>query len=520
MLVIMDERASPLLGVVGAGTMGSGIGLAALYADLPVVLFDVEQVILQRAGEYIERFLSKKSLSARLAKLQRTTSLEDLADCTIVVEAAPEILELKQDLFARLDAILPPPAILATNTSTLSVTAIASVCSHPRRVGGMHFFNPAAVMRLVEVIQGAATDPQVTTRLMKLATRMGKVPVAAQDQPGFIVNRVARSFYGEALQMLGEGAGEVPALDGLVRSAGFAMGPFELMDLIGIDVNLAAAQSVYQRFEQAPRFRPHPIQESMVAAGRLGRKTLDGFYHYDREGRQADRTEFERPPVSGEGSLWIGRGLWDYGVTASLEAAGYQITDQPQDSRAAFVLVGREEGLQQTLEELDAAMPPDRPMFCQVNEVSRSQLIQWVDRHRRLVGIDALFFRSAGATYLVGEQELEPEVSGSAESVILGSGHAPAWFCDIPGTVLSRIVCTLANEVALAVQDGLAETDTIDTAMQLGASYPHGPYRWGRELGWGRVLKILEFLQRETGDPRYRPAPRLRAWADQDEFSD
>jgi len=279
-----------IVGVVGAGTMGAGIAQVAAAAGHPVRLYDVADAAVERGlggiAAALERLVAKGRMAeeARVGLLGRiapTTALGDLADAAIVVEAAPEDLALKQDLFGRLEALLSDDAILATNTSTLSVAAIGAALRRPERCCGMHFFNPAPVMPLVEVIRGPATSDEVAQRVMALARAWGKEPIAARDAPGFVVNRVARPFYGEALRLYGEGAAGVEAIDRLARDAGFPMGPFELMDLIGIDVNLAAATSVWEGFFGEPRFRPHPIQRAMVDSGRLGRKTGRGYYRYD-----------------------------------------------------------------------------------------------------------------------------------------------------------------------------------------------------------------------------------------------
>ena len=269
------------IGVLGAGTMGSGIALTLLLADLPVSIYDVSEDMLARALEYLQKHLVKKGKETNLAELQLTTELADLGGSDILIEAVTEELGLKQELFARLDAICPPPAILATNTSTLSVTTIAAATSSPERVAGMHFFNPAPLLPLVEVVRGAHTSQETLQALLALAGKIGKTPVVASDTPGFIVNRVARPFYGEALRLLGERVATHDQIDRIVRlGAGFRMGPFELMDLIGIDVNFAVSRSVYEAFFHDPRFRPHPIQQRMVESGLLGRKTGRGFYEY------------------------------------------------------------------------------------------------------------------------------------------------------------------------------------------------------------------------------------------------
>ncbi len=282
------------IGIVGAGTMGAGIAETALSHGFAVVLYDVSEEILTRARERIRDGLARQVRHGRLtaedaekalARLRLTTDLDELGLAGLIIEAAPEDLTLKRDLFARLDRAAPPAAILASNTSSLSITALAEGAQRPQRIVGMHFFNPAPIMPLVEIIPGAATADDVVAAAAAAARALGKTPVEARDTPGFIVNRIARPFYLEALRLLADGVASVDTIDRIVRAAGgFRMGPFELLDLIGLDVNLAVTRSVYEASGQEPRFRPHPIQEQMVRAGRLGRKSGRGFYVYEKGG--------------------------------------------------------------------------------------------------------------------------------------------------------------------------------------------------------------------------------------------
>jgi 3-hydroxybutyryl-CoA dehydrogenase len=278
------------LAVIGAGTMGAGIAQVAAASGFRTRMYDVADEFLARGRSNIEdslcRFVERGRLAAEerdatLARLLPTTRLEDLADADFVIEAAPEDLTLKQDLFRSLDELCPPHAILASNTSSLSITEIAGATRRPGQVVGMHFFNPPPLMALVEVIGGQLTAEETLETTRGVARRFGKQPVTARDTPGFIVNRVARPFYLEGLRMLGEGLASVEIIDAAAREvAGFRMGPFELMDLIGVDINLAVSQSVYEAYYHEPRFRPHPIQKTMVRAGQLGRKSKRGFYDY------------------------------------------------------------------------------------------------------------------------------------------------------------------------------------------------------------------------------------------------
>ncbi|WP_376789959.1 3-hydroxyacyl-CoA dehydrogenase NAD-binding domain-containing protein [Thermoflexus sp.] len=278
------------VGIVGAGTMGRGIAYVAITHGAQATLYDVASGALENAVAQIEAWLQEATARGRLdetearrarERLQPSTTLEDLVGTEVIIEAAPEDMALKQEIFRQLDAICPPGTILASNTSSLSITALGAVTRRPERVAGMHFFNPAPIMRLVEVVRGLATSEETVRALVDLARRWGKTPVVVKDTPGFIVNRVARPFYLEALRLIGEGIADPPTVDRLVRALGFRMGPFELMDLIGLDVNLAVSESIYHAFFEEPRFRPHPIQRQMVQAGRLGRKTGKGWYDYE-----------------------------------------------------------------------------------------------------------------------------------------------------------------------------------------------------------------------------------------------
>ena len=280
------------IGVVGAGTMGAGIAQVAAEAGLTVLVHDPIEGAYDRARERIAGFLRRRVEKGQLTETDAATALsrlrpgtlDELAQTDLVIEAVPEDLKIKRGTFQRLDAAARDDTILATNTSSLSVAGIASVTRYPGRVVGMHFFNPVPLMALVEVVAGPLTDPTTTERTAALARRLGKTPVMAADTPGFIVNRVARPYYLEALRILGEGSAGIEEVDAAMRGIGFKMGPFELIDAIGADVNFAVSQSVHEQFFGDPRYRPHPIQRMLVQAGRLGRKSGGGFYDYATDG--------------------------------------------------------------------------------------------------------------------------------------------------------------------------------------------------------------------------------------------
>ncbi len=292
------------IAVLGAGTMGSGIAQLAAQSGYDVLMYDVKEDFVQRGMNNIKSALQSRvdkakmdaaEMDAIIGRIATTTRRDDAASADLIIEAAPEDIDLKREIFASLSARCSPDAILATNTSSLSITSIASAAKNSERVIGMHFFNPAPVMPLIEVISANGTSPEIVEKVREIAQRMGKTPVRAADMPGFIVNRVARPFYGEALKILGEGTSAVPAIDAAMRAAGFRMGPFQLMDFIGIDVNFAVTKSVFEAFFGQARYRPSPIQQRMVEANTLGRKTGQGFYHYN-EGQPGEPAY--NPPVN------------------------------------------------------------------------------------------------------------------------------------------------------------------------------------------------------------------------------
>jgi 3-hydroxybutyryl-CoA dehydrogenase len=275
--------------IIGSGTMGRGIAHSAALSGRQVVLFDLTNELLDKAIRSIRQAIDDgvergktKSEAAERAKesIILTADIGEAAWVDLVIEAVPEELELKRKVFGRLDAMAQPHTILASNTSSLSISAIAAATHRPDRVIGLHYFNPAHLMRLVEIIRGDLTSDNTVSACRAFVERLGKTPVVCKDSPAFIVNRIARPFYGEAFRMLSEQIAEPETIDRLLGSLGFRMGPFELLDLIGLDVNFAVTKAVYEAYFQDPKYRPHPIQQRMVESGRLGRKSGRGFYKY------------------------------------------------------------------------------------------------------------------------------------------------------------------------------------------------------------------------------------------------
>ena len=285
----MPEATLSTIAVLGSGTMGAGIAQVCALRGFLTVLYDITPEIVNAGYEKIRASIQKgvdlgkttpEAAGSALARLRTAADLKDCSLADLAIEAVPEDLNIKRDLFRQLDELLAPHALVASNTSSLSITALAGAVKRPEQFLGLHFFNPPVLMALVEVTRGDRTAPETLEAGLKFVRDLGKTPVVCKDTPAFIVNRVARPFYGEALRLLGENAADPATIDALVKSLGFKMGPFELMDLIGLDVNFAVTQSVYQAFFEDPRYRPHPIQRKMVEAGMLGRKAKRGFYEY------------------------------------------------------------------------------------------------------------------------------------------------------------------------------------------------------------------------------------------------
>lgn len=502
--------------------MGSGIALSALLADFPISLYDVSDEMLKQANKYIEHHLNRKGKKSNLRRLTLTDKLREIQGADIVIEAVPENLDLKQDIFEALDELLPPPTILATNTSTLAVTAIASATTTPQRVAGMHFFNPASVMPLVEIVCAAKTSPDTIRSLIALSERMGKTPVVVKDSPGFIVNRVARPFYGEALRLMGEGVATHQQIDLLMRKgAGFRMGPFQLMDLIGIDVNYAAMRSMYEQTFGEARYRPHHIQAQLVQQKDLGKKTGRGFYDYTDE---PVIEEFIPPDTSHQiGSVLISNGSWAPGLMELCIDAGYEATTLPSipassnldemESYICLAVAGRTENLQRQLTEIEKLVSKDTIILCQCADTTLAEISTWVDYPERLVGFDGIFISNGPIATLVASPVGSAQVSSTAEIFVKSIGRIPIWVKDSPGLILPRIIFMLANEASFAAGNGVAETDVIDIAMKLGTNYPLGPLEWAKKIGYQRVVDIIEHLHREFGEERYRTAPLLRYWA-------
>lgn len=493
----MQQASSTIIqniGIVGAGAMGRGIAQIAAQAGVQVKLFDLQAGAAEGAREAIitqlKRLQEKGKLDASAAgdaarMIEPVGALDALAGCQLVIEAIVEKLDVKRDLLRQLEGIVAADCILATNTSSLSVTAIAAATTRPERVAGFHFFNPVPLMKVVEVISGVLTDGGVATSLVELARRMGHTPVQAKDTPGFIVNHAGRGYLTESLRIAQECVADFSEIDDVLRdAAGFRLGPFQLLDLTGLDVSHPVMESIYQQYYQEPRYRPSVITAQRLSAGLLGRKTGRGFYRYDDT---AGKTLPEQESVEAwNGPVWIAPTDMDTGkhVAALLARCGVAPDMTGEAGRNALCVV--------------------TPMG---EDVSTCVARLGLDA-RRTVGIDTLG-DCAGRLTLMTCPGTDTGLAVQAKALLEKSGQAVTLIEDSPGFIVQRVLATIVNIGCDIAQQGVCTPEDLDSAVELGLGYPRGPLAWGDRIGSSRVLTILNNLHRSTGDPRYRASPWL-----------
>ncbi len=498
-----DARAalptSVAVGVVGAGAMGSGIAQVAAAAGHPVLLLDARAGAAAAAIEALRGTFARMADKGRMPhaaaqaacdRLQVAADLSGLSRCGLVVEAIVEEIEPKRALLRELESLLPEDAILASNTSSISITELGAALRRPQRVAGLHFFNPAPRMPLVEVVSGLRTAPAVAQALMATASAWGKTPVLATSTPGFIVNRVARPFYGEALRLAGERAASCATIDAVCRDCGgFRMGPFELMDLIGLDVNLAVTRSVWRSFFHDPRFTPSLLQQEMVAAGLLGRKSGRGFHDY-AEGA-APATPEQEPQRAIPARIEIhGASPAAAALAARLQQRGVAFSRHPGDGERVAVADGA------VLYLSDGRTATQRAAE---TGIAASLVLDL-----------ALDYAATPRLALAAALPCPTPARDAAVGLLQAAGYVASRIADTPGLVLLRTVAMLANEAADAVLQGVASAAAIDTAMRLGTNYPVGPLAWADDIGPRQVVKVLDHLAAAHGEDRYRVSPFLR----------
>lgn len=496
---------SQVIAVVGTGAMGAGIAQVAAAAGHVVRLLDNRPGAAQKAAEGIRaQFnrlaekgkLTKEAADAASARLKPAEQLADLADSALVVEAIVENLQVKQQLFKDLEAVVSNDCLLATNTSAISVTAIGSALGKPERLAGLHFFNPAPLMALVEIVSGLSTDKSVAQTLFDTAAAWGKSPVHTRSTPGFIVNRVARPYYAEALRVMNEGGADPATIDACCREAGgFRMGPFELMDLIGHDVNFAVTRTVWNAFYNDQRFLPSLIQQELVDAGFYGKKTGRGFYDY-REGAVNPKPQTEAVAVSVDQLRAMAGGVSIFGQSAAAQALAARLG-------VAGLPVQQKNADDGRIAEVGGAV------ICVTDgrTATRRAAEQGINN---LVLIDlALDYSKATRIAVSVSDQCDAQAAAVGIGLLQAAGFAVSRFADVPGLSVMRAVAMLANEAADAVNQGVCDAKGADTAMCLGVNYPKGPLAWADQIGVAEVRIVLTHLGSSYGEDRYRISPLI-----------
>ncbi|WP_037585231.1 3-hydroxyacyl-CoA dehydrogenase [Stenoxybacter acetivorans] len=486
-----------MMGIVGTGIMGAGIAQIAAQAGIHVLLFDAREGGAQTAKNNLtntlNRLAEKGKITAEAARqsaacLTAAENLTALSPCDLVVEAIVENLEAKRDLVQQLEAIVRTDAIIASNTSSLSVSAIAAGMQHPERIAGFHFFNPVPLMKVVEIIPGIKTDISVCNTLQALAEKMGHTGVRAQDTPGFIVNHAGRAYGTEALKILGEGVASVGDIDRILREgAGFRMGPFELLDLTALDVSHPAMESIYNQFYQDPRYRPHPRTRQMLTAGLLGRKTNEGFYRYDKGVMLNPAPPQPVPEVNNIPAVWLG---------AECDADREQLRTLVQNAGGV-------------LDEGAAPQPASVCLLAAWGEDATTAALRYQVNPAQTVCID-LWCNPAKHRTLMLTPITAKHTRDAVHALFAQDGVGVTVIHDSNGFVAQRVLASIVNLAADIAQQQIAGVKDIDLAVRLGLGYPYGPLAWGDLLTAPRVLTVLTHIFEASKDPRYRPSPWLR----------
>jgi 3-hydroxybutyryl-CoA dehydrogenase len=483
--------------VVGAGAMGQGIAQMCAQAGAQVLVHDVAPGAAAKACQAIGAQWLKLQDKGRLTaqdvtqfqnRLHPATELKDLSACNLVIEAVVENTAIKTALFAELEQLLSPAAVIATNTSSLSVTALAAQLKHPSRFAGLHFFNPVPLMKVVEVIAGLGTAEAVCEQLTQFVSAMGHQAVRAKDTPGFIVNHAGRGYGTEALRIVSEGVADFATIDAILKDqVGFKLGPFELMDLTALDVSHPVMESIYHQYYEEPRYRPSVITAQRLAGGWLGRKSGQGFYSYV-DGKAQLGTPTPAPVASALPPVWV-------------------------SSRAA-----RRSDLFQMLKnlgaEIETASAPSNQALCLVAplgfDVTTCAIVERLDPARTL-GIDMLMPDAATRRrVLATNPATRRDMRDAAHALFAKDGKPVSVIQDSGGFVTQRVLAQIVNIACDICQQGICSPADLDIAVTLGLGYPQGPLALGDTLGADSLLEVLFNMQTVYGDPRYRPSPWLR----------
>ena len=485
------------VGIVGAGAMGRGIAQIAVQAGSNVKLFDIQpqasdtskaQLYAQWDKQLAKNKLDADKVAAYKSRVLSVNTLEELADCDLVVEAIIEKLDLKQALFAKLETIVSIDAVLVTNTSSLSVTAISAKLTRPERFAGYHFFNPVPLMKVVEVIAGLKTSEAICGQLSDYARQMGHTPVSAQDTPGFIVNHAGRGYGTEALRIVSEGIADFATIDRILRDqVGFRLGPFELMDLTALDVSHPVMESIYHQYYEEARYRPSVITAQRLAGGMLGRKTGEGFYKYT-DGVMQTTPEAPAPFVDEMPSFWV----------------------SPRASRRSelFELL---KNLGATIETGISASPQALMLVAPLGfDITTVSVVERLDP-ARTVGIDMLIDDAiTKRRVLATNPATRTDMRDAAHAMFARDGKAVSVIRDSGGFVTQRVVASIVNIASDICQQNICSPRDLETAVTLGLGYPMGPLGMGDRYGPTNILEVLFNMQTVYGDQRYRPSPWLR----------
>ncbi len=487
----------PVIGVIGAGAMGRGIAQLAVQAGSSVLLYDtspnaIAQSILAITVQWTKLLekgrLTPDQLSTFSGRLFSAESLTRFAHCDLVIEAVIEQLDVKRAIFSELEQIVAPDTVLATNTSSLSITTIAACLNQPGRMAGYHFFNPPPLMKVVEVIPGIRTSALTSEKLMAYTRQMGHTPILAQDSPGFIVNHAGRGYGTEALRIVSEGIADFATIDRILRDqVGFRLGPFELMDLTALDVSHPVMESIYHQYFEEPRYRPSVITAQRLAGGMLGRKTGEGFYRY-ADGIVQQPAEAPVPTVDEMPPVWVSpRAARRPELLMLLKNLGVKIETGASSSPLALTLVA--------------------PLGFDITTVA---VVERLDP-ARTVGIDMLIDDAATERrVLATNPATRTDMRDAAHSLFARDGKAVSVIRDSGGFVTQRVVATIINIACDMCQQGICTPKDLELGVTLGLGYPLGPLAMGDRYGPTNVLEVLFNMQTVYGDPRYRPSPWLR----------
>jgi len=481
--------------VIGAGIMGAGIVQIAAQSGHSVLLFDQKEGAAEQAIENIKKIfaslikkekLTETAAQDTLSKIQTITTLNQASQVKLVIEAIIEKLDIKRTLFKELESIVAKDCVLATNTSSISVTAIANGLQNPERLVGMHFFNPVPLMKLVEVVSGLQTSSEVASAIYDLSTHWGKTPVHAKSTPGFIVNRIARPFYAEALALIQEQVSSIQVIDACIKSVGFRMGPFELMDLIGHDTNFAVTSSVFEAFFYDRRFTPSIVQKELVDGGLLGRKSGRGFYDYAEGAITPKLPEFHPRPLNKQQSVIIhgNNHLTEYFMN-QLQQLGVPFSQEKQSMWLGLEVDGFQ--LRQTDGQTATSLGTHVAVFDVCLQAQNKTVIAWA------------IAEHAQANWI---QE--------APSWLHHLGFIPIRIEDSPALIVARTLAMLINEACDTVTQGVCSKDATNQAMKLGVNYPAGPFEWLDKWRSTQVLQIINQLDLNYKGERYRSSPLLQ----------